>query len=445
MPRGSRRWLGPARTDRVRRKPFLLSALVASVHPLQPQVDRRNAELAARGSRWSVLILGQRLALRGPLPLPGGGPGLRVQRLSLPLEPDAAGLEQALERLAALQQQLELGCFDWSQWRRAPGRRRPRPATGAVQGEAPEAEAAGVEERGRPPARSRRLPKALPEPLAAFEQAFFSDPRRRRRRAGSRTTWTAAYLPYLRRLARHCDGSPLAAVRFEEVLESYPLASRSRQQCAIALAALARHLAIPLPDDWNERAGGYGLHAARFRQLPSDSEILALLERIPNPRWRLVYGLLATYGLRNHEAFFCDTSPLAPGGDRVIRVLPTSKTGEHQVWPFQPEWVEHFGLEVLGRSRQALPPVRTDLPGTTLQQVGRRVAEQFRRYGLPLTPYDLRHAWAVRTIHIGLPDTVAARMMGHSVTIHTRTYHHWITRRDQQQAVDTALARARAA
>ncbi|MFM8935376.1 MAG: tyrosine-type recombinase/integrase, partial [Vulcanococcus sp.] len=65
---------------------------------------------------------------------------------------------------------------------------------------------------------------------------------------------------------------------------------------------------------------------------------------------------------------------------------------------------------------------------TTLQQVGRRVAEQFRRYGLPLTPYDLRHAWAVRTIHIGLPDTVAARMMGHSVAIHTRTYHHWITR-----------------
>ena len=43
--------------------------------------------------------------------------------------------------------------------------------------------------------------------------------------------------------------------------------------------------------------------------------------------------------------------------------------------------------------------------------------------------------------HVGLPDTVAARMMGHSVAIHTRTYHHWITRRDQQMAVDAALAR----
>jgi integrase len=154
---------------------------------------------------------------------------------------------------------------------------------------------------------------------------------------------------------------------------------------------------------------------------------------------------MATYGLRNHEVFFCDCSPLAPGGDRVIRVLPTSKTGEHQVWPFQPAWVEHFDLERLGRERNALPPVCTHLGQTTLQQVGRRVAEQFRRYGLPITPYDLRHAWAVRTIHVGLPDTVAARMMGHSVGIHTRTYHHWITRRDQQQAVDTALERLRAA
>jgi integrase len=115
------------------------------------------------------------------------------------------------------------------------------------------------------------------------------------------------------------------------------------------------------------------------------------------------------------------------------------------VWPFQPAWVEHFKLERLGRDRHALPPVRTDLGRTTLQQVGRRVAEQFRRYELPITPYDLRHAWAVRTIHVGLPDTVAARMMGHSVGIHTRTYHHWITRRDQQQAVDAALLRLRAA
>jgi integrase len=283
--------------------------------------------------------------------------------------------------------------------------------------------------------------------LERFERQFFADPRRRRNPAGCRTTWTAAYLPYLRRLGRTAAAQnlPLGPELLELVLESYPLASRGRQQCGTALAALARAEGLPLPADWGERAGGYGLHAAQFRQLPSDRQILEAIERIPNPGWRLAYGLMATYGLRNHEVFFSDLAALAPGGDRVIRVLPTSKTGEHQVWPFQPEWVERFELARLGAARDLLPPVCTDLRRTTLQQVGRRVAEQFRRYDLPHTPYDLRHAWAVRTIHIGLPDTVAARMMGHSVAIHTRTYHHWITRRDQQQAVDAALARQRAA
>jgi integrase len=374
------------------------------------------------------------------------------QRLSLGLPADEQGLGRALERLARLERQIEEHRFRWEDWGRAhrrdgggdvapPGAREARGISGSDAGRPPlplDTATATEETSPDPPLQQR---------LSNFEQAFFADPKRRRR-AGSRTTWSAAYLPYLRRLAAHAgrgQPQPFGAALLEEVVESYGLASRSRQQCAIALAALARHQGLKLPADWSERAAGYGLHAARFRQLPSDAEILTLVDLIPNDGWRLAYGLMATYGLRNHEVFFCDCSALAPGGDRVIRVLPTSKTGEHQVWPFQPAWVEHFELERLGRDRHALPPVRTDLGRTTLQQVGRRVAEQFRRYELPITPYDLRHAWAVRTIHVGLPDTVAARMMGHSVGIHTRTYHHWITRRDQQQAVDAALQRLRPA
>ena len=375
-----------------------------------------NQMVAAAGIRLRLERRGERLGLRGPLPSRHNPSQLRVQRLSLGLAADAAGLQQAQRQLLLVHQQLEQGSFSWSQWSGAPNRAAgtQQPAVGGLE--------------------------AL---IDAFETAFFNDPRRRRNPAGTRTTWTSAYLPYLRRLAQRAQASTtgLSQQLLVEVLESYELASRSRQQCATALGALARHGQLELPADWSERGAGYGLHRAQFRQLPSDSQILALQEQIPNPRWRLIYGLIATYGLRNHEAFYCDLSALAAGGDRVIRVLPTSKTGEHQVWPFQPDWVDGFGLAALAADPKVMPAVCTDLRRTTLQQVGRRVAEQFRRYNLPITPYDLRHAWAVRTIHIGLPDTVAARMMGHSVAIHTRTYHHWITRRDQQQAVDAALAR----
>lgn len=382
-----------------------------------------NQALAQAGVSLRVELRGQRLGLRGPLPCRRGSGRHPVQRISLGLPADTAGLQLARERLKEVLRQLQQGRFAWSAWGVQPAQP-PSPAWLAAATQPAAGDWLGLE---------------------AFEAAFFADPRRRRNPAGCRTTWSSAYLPYLRRLAAVAAERelPLGLPLLEMALESYAASSRSRQQCGTALAALARHFELDLPDNWSERAAGYGLHAAQFRRLPGDPQILLWAEQIPNPAWRLAYGLMATYGLRNHEVFFCDLSALAPGGDRVIRVLPTSKTGEHQVWPFQPDWVEHFGLEQLGGAQPPLPAVATDLRHTTLQQVGRRVAEQFRRYELPITPYDLRHAWAVRTIHIGLPDTVAARMMGHSVAIHTRTYHHWITRRDQQQAVDAALARHR--
>ncbi len=471
---------GNASNDRGLTIPAEATPEAAPGAALDAEIQRQNSLLAATGVALRLERRGNRLGLRGPLPCRRGSGGHPVQRLSLGLTADAPGLDQARLQLRRLVQQLQQQRFRWEDWSqihakpaglvpnaaqqptglasqrqtpgdpRSPSRRRQAsgpsqtPGPGrqrSTQVAAPPGPQSGP--HGRPP----WGPGELAPILATFEHQFFSDPRRRRSPAGSRTTWTSAYLPYLRRLQQTAGdlGLPLTSAPplwlLEQVLESYPSASRGRQQCGTSLAALASQLGISLPGDWSERAGGYGLHVAQFRQLPDDQEILRWSERIPNPGWRLAYGLMATYGLRNHEIFFSDLSALASRGDRVIRVLPTSKTGEHQIWPFQPEWVDAFGLPRLAESRGLLPPVRTDLGRTTLQQVGRRVAEQFRRYGLPLTPYDLRHAWAVRTIHLGLPDTVAARMMGHSVAIHTHTYHHWITRRDQQQAVDAALAR----
>lgn len=220
-------------------------------------------------------------------------------------------------------------------------------------------------------------------------------------------------------------------------VRSLDVNSRSCQVCCTALAAFAEFLHLELPIDLKTLWGNYGAHLTQARDLPADELIVATWEKIPNPAWRYVYAVMATYGLRNHEVFFADYSALTQTQRQpTVRVLATTKTGEHEVWPFYPEWVEQFNLAEI-----TLPQIQTDLTRTTLQRIGQRVTSQFRRYELPFSPYDLRHAWAVRTIHVGLPDTVAARMMGHSVAIHTRTYHQWMTRRDQQHAVDAALQR----
>ena len=118
---------------------------------------------------------------------------------------------------------------------------------------------------------------------------------------------------------------------FQKSLESYKEGTRSRKQCATSLSVLAKFLDIKLPEDWKLNSRGYGLNKAGFRDLPKDELIEKLWEKIPNNSWKFVFGLMATYGLRNHEVFFCDLSSLTDFGDKIIRVLPTTKTGEHQV------------------------------------------------------------------------------------------------------------------
>ncbi|MFZ9738749.1 MAG: site-specific integrase [Prochlorotrichaceae cyanobacterium] len=383
------------------------------------QLVQVNTRLKLAGLGLQIEQRGQRLNLRGVLPPRPGSDRLRPyqQRIPLKLPPTIEGLKQAEQEAKIVAAQVIQHTFDWQRYQ--------------IHLQIPRSGLSHWEHQ-----------------YQAFEEFFFSQPQRSSkthgsalssRRAASRTTWESAYRPYLRKLGKILQENPSLSLveALYKTLRSFDYESRSRQLCCTALSAFADFLQLDLPQPLKELAGSYHGGKVQTRQLPSDEEILAWSDRIPNPHWRFVYGLMATYGLRNHEVFFSDFSALTQGeAEATLQVLSTTKTGEHEVWPFLPDWVDRFDL----RTPQ-LPNLNRDLSTTTLQAIGQRVTRQFRRYQIPFSPYDLRHAWAVRTIHLGLPDTVAAKMMGHSVAIHTRTYHKWITRRDQQQAVQTALSR----
>ena len=404
----------------------------ADLSALDAQLDKLNQRFKAGQLGVQLERRGQKLNLRATLPPRPGSPRLRPhqQRLSLDLPATPAGLKQAEQQAKIIALQLLQQNFDWRQY-------------------LPLAHGGPLHQMD------------LAEKLAAFQAEFLVDRTHAthshhslhshisQHPASRRTTWETAYAPYLRALAELAQSRSslsLPEAIYATVQATRPN-SRSRQICCTALNAFAEFLHLDLPTPLKTYWGGYNTSRTQARELPSDAEIVAAFEQIPNPSWRFVYGVMATYGLRNHEVFFCDYSALRPSvmgtgsqaseAEAMIEVLPMTKTGSHSVWPFYPEWVEQFNLrEIL------LPPVTTDLNQTTLRRIGQLVNGQFRRYQIPFSPYDLRHAWAVRTIHFGLPDTVAARMMGHSVAIHNRTYHRWITHRDQQQAVATALSRS---
>ena len=378
-------------------------------HPLDSHIKKINARLKAAQLGLRVERRGDKLALRGTFPPRPGSDRQHPhqQRIPLKLPANKAGLKQAEQEAKVVAGKLIEQTFDWHPYLVQRG-----PVLGADE---------------------------LTDKIAAFEQHYLSeglaDPDKHA--ASVKATWSKAYAPYLRKLQDMSDRRPALSLpeAIVATVKSTRANSRGRQVCCTAMDAFAGFLNVDLPIDLKTLWGKYGASRTQMRNLPTDDEIVAGFNQIPNPAWQFVYGVMAVYGLRNHEVFFCDYRALASGDpEAAIEVLDTTKTGAHDVWPFPPQWIDQFQLRNV-----TLPHLQIDLEKTTLQRIGQQVTLQFRRYGIPFAPYDLRHAWAVRTILMGLPDTVAARMMGHSVAIHNRTYHRWITRRDQQQAVQAVL------
>ena len=356
---------------------------------------------------------GAKFAVRGTFPPKPGSARLRPsqQRLSLGIPATTDGLKRAEQEAKLIALNLLSDRFDWREYDY------------------------GI-------AGQRLSSLDLAQQIQAFETYFFEQPQRQMNLASSKTTWRSAYAPYLRKLEATAIAHPTLTLPEQlcQTLDEIPAASRSREIACIALTAFATFMQLDISADLKTRFQSKRRSTSdrlrKIRELPTDEEILNYWALIPNPAWQTVYGIMATFGLRNHEVFFCDYQALERG-ENQIQVLTTTKTGSHDVWAFPPNWIDQLNLRSIH-----LPELNLDLSQTTLQRVGQRVTAQFRRYGLPFSPYDLRHAWAVRTIHQGLPDSVAAKMMGHSVTVHTRTYHQWLTRRDQQAAVDAALQRS---
>ncbi|MGG6270846.1 hypothetical protein ACQ4M3_40780 [Leptolyngbya sp. AN03gr2] len=204
--------------------------------------------------------------------------------------------------------------------------------------------------------------------------------------------------------------------------------TKTRKRACIVTRQMAEFARIKY--DPTRYAGNYSPDSVDPRTIPTDSTIVEYWEKLSNPGWKWVFGILATYGLRPHEAFRLDLEVLR-AGDSIIQVQKNTKTGYRQVWAYHPEWFEAFHLSSIH-----LPPIQLDRPNSA---IGRSASHYFRDFGFPFRLMDLRHRWAIRTLEYGLDYQVAARMMGHGYQVHERIYHRWIDRKVLQSAYDRSL------
>jgi integrase len=255
--------------------------------------------------------------------------------------------------------------------------------------------------------------------IGKLEKEYFSQ---RERSPQTESTWEGDYMKIFRKLP---PDQPLSEKLIMDCLLTTKPDTRTRKRAVIALQKLADIAGMDI--DLTQYKGSYSPKRASPRDIPEDKLIAETFKSIPNPQWQWVYGMIAAFGLRPHEVFWIDSS-----FNSTLLSLLGGKTGPRRVWAIYPEWVERFSLLEIN------PP---NVSGTN-QELGHRVATQFKRYQIPFKPYDLRHAWAIRSMEFGLDISLAAQQMGHCLDVHSDIYHHWISDAHHQRAYDLLCNRS---
>jgi integrase len=248
------------------------------------------------------------------------------------------------------------------------------------------------------------------------------------------STFDSAYKPYINRLRSLYSGKEIATNPFKTLsaaVNSYPPDTRSRQMARQCYTQMGRLFVDELFELRKSCECSYVPPCSEYEGQSlnialSDETILSAYHSIPNPDWRFVFSLMATYGLRNHEVFACDFSELfRPEIEKpIIRVLGGTKTGQRTVLPFPIDWLEEMNMR---NPENRLPNV--SIEGRTPQRLGQHITRQFSRYSVPFKPYDLRHNHIVRmTCDSGVPIPVAAKLGGHGPMVMLRTYHRVLSR-----------------
>lgn len=379
-----------------------------------------NARLKASQSKVSIKKVGNTLQLRATLPLKPGdtnksGRSRKQYFISLGIPANLNGLKTAEEEANELGKLIARKCFEWND------------------------KYLGQKIEGQEF-------KTFKQVLETLENDYFST---RKRTIKSEHSFWHLYKRY-----KQYFESDLPVTNDNIVKIIKDIASPSSRDQAIRVARVFskihgievnfKDLKLPVvPND---------------RYIPSDIEIVQAFEKYHRKgkntkvrkdyrnSWklhRLVFGLIATYGLRPREVFNqpdLEWFLSDDNSDCTWKVHKSNKTGYREVVPFVTEWIELFelkNLEAIDLLKQKIEQIKSFHELSHLVQTN---ARWFRRIlDLPFEPYDLRHACAIRAHIQGLPIKASADNLGHSVEMHTKVYQRWFSLENRKQVMKSAI------
>ena len=353
---------------------------------IKAEVKSVNLALKADCYRVAIQLRGKRLSLVATLP-PKPNSSKRnphQQRIALKLGATMAGLRRAKAKAILLADQLDRDKFAWAEWINIPE-------------DEPEIKTCGYW-------------------IDKFKAHVWSN-----LSSDKEYQWNRRYL-YCGFNKLPLDKPLTADVLIAAALTKPENKKAARDRACLQLQQLAKFADVDV--DLRPYKVGYSLADVTPKTIPNDEQIQDIIENIKNPKWRYLFSLMAVYGLRNHEAFLCTLEDR--DGVLIANIPDDTKTGFHLAYPHPVKWVDRWLM-----SDRILPKFKV----RDNSDYGKKASRYWKRHtDAPDTPYSLRHAYAIRCHTAGVQVAIAASWMGHSPTMHLKTYQRWISETAHRKA-----------
>ena len=375
-----------------------------------------NSRLKAAKSRVSIVKVAGSLYLQATLPLKPNdidtkGNGKKQYKISLGIPANFYGLKTAEEEANELAKLIARQQFQWNQ-----------------------------KYLGNKQDKSE---KTFGELLDNYENIYFSS---RPRNIKSEGTFFKNYLGVLNKFDRDMLATP------ENIKNQFDSLSNNKaswkHRTCVAINLFCKEFNIPLtlkfkrpkpkprkvPDEAAIEKGFYqwemyAINRRNKRQEQADYWLV----------FRWFYGMLATYGCRPRELFLYPDFNHWLSENRTWKVHELCKTGEREALPLYDSWIELFDL----KNPEIVNLVKNYINGRddtkSMHTLSAALSDWFQKVDLGFSPYDLRHAWAIRAHLMGIPIKAAADNLGHSVQQHTDTYQRWFGLENRKKAIKQAV------
>jgi hypothetical protein len=226
------------------------------------------------------------------------------------------------------------------------------------------------------------------------------------------TTWKTGYQRTFKKLDATAE---MSVETLLDAIHTTKPNTNTRKKVCIYLNKLAEFAGMSEDERLRIRrlVGKYSASSVNPRSLPTDNQILEYRASIKQPGWQWLFGIIAAYGLRSHEAFHLDVLEFPK-----VRVLQ-GKTGSRFVLPYHPSWATDWKLHDI-----IYPPLQS-IENSNHAKLSTKVSGWFSDRRSKFGALDLRHCYARRCFEYRLDATVAAKFMGHKLSVHLDTYSAW--------------------